>query len=182
MQHHTHNGRAPSHGFKVGIGTLAVTALYEQLLARPLDKLDVEWCCAKWPSRDQWLTKARELFGESEVGSVAAREIVEKTGDAEILRGQILRLQHIWPELRERLRRQLLPFVTLQEMLRTAGAPVEPEQIGISRRRLRDSFWQAFYLRRRFTVLDLAARAGLLDSCVDQLFDADGPWPIETTH
>ena len=32
MQHHTHEGKAPSHGFKVGIGTLAVTALYEFVL------------------------------------------------------------------------------------------------------------------------------------------------------
>src|SRR5204863_7822845 len=31
MQHHTYQGQAPSHGFKVGIATLAVTALYECL-------------------------------------------------------------------------------------------------------------------------------------------------------
>jgi glycerol-1-phosphate dehydrogenase [NAD(P)+] len=31
MEHHTHNGRIPSHGFKVGIGSLASTALYESL-------------------------------------------------------------------------------------------------------------------------------------------------------
>jgi len=29
MQHHTHEGRTPLHGFKVGIGTLAVAGLYE---------------------------------------------------------------------------------------------------------------------------------------------------------
>src|SRR5271157_2320716 len=33
MQHHTHDGAAPSHGFKVGIGTLASLGLYELLLA-----------------------------------------------------------------------------------------------------------------------------------------------------
>ena len=34
MQHHTHDGTAPSHGFKVGIGTLASLGLYEDLLRR----------------------------------------------------------------------------------------------------------------------------------------------------
>ncbi len=38
MQHHTHNGHAPSHGFKVGIATLATTALYERLLAKDLGR------------------------------------------------------------------------------------------------------------------------------------------------
>ena len=48
MQHHSHGGRPPSHGFKVGIGTLASTALYEQMLALPLDALDVDRCCREW--------------------------------------------------------------------------------------------------------------------------------------
>src|SRR5882724_1907353 len=44
MQHHSHDGKAPSHGFKVGIGTLAVTALYEYVLEQPIEELDVEAC------------------------------------------------------------------------------------------------------------------------------------------
>jgi glycerol-1-phosphate dehydrogenase [NAD(P)+] len=55
-------------------------------------------------------------------------------------------------------------------MLAAAGAPTEPEQIGISRRRLRMSFRQAYLIRRRFTALDLAAEAGVLDRCLDELF------------
>jgi glycerol-1-phosphate dehydrogenase [NAD(P)+] len=33
-------------------------------------------------------------------------------------------------------------------------------------------------IRRRFTVLDLAVRAGLLDECLEQIFGANGLWPI----
>ena len=65
-------------------------------------------------------------------------------------------------------------------MLREAQAPTEPEQIGITRERLRRSFWQAFCIRRRFTALDLAARTGLLDSCLDYIFGPLGLWPMET--
>ena len=63
-------------------------------------------------------------------------------------------------------------------MLRAAGAPVEPEEIGISRTRLRESFGQAYWLRRRFTVLDLAVRCGLLGPALIELFGPGGPWPI----
>jgi glycerol-1-phosphate dehydrogenase [NAD(P)+] len=62
-------------------------------------------------------------------------------------------------------------------MLRAAGAPVEPEEIGISRARLRESIRQAFFLRRRFTVLDLAVRSGLLEPALSELFGPGGPWP-----
>jgi glycerol-1-phosphate dehydrogenase [NAD(P)+] len=179
MQHHTHNGRAPSHGFKVGIGTLASTAFYERLLQLPLDKIEIESRCAAWPTPDQWQARVRELFGAGEVAEVAAREIQAKSGGPDTLRAQLQALRSHWPELRERLRRQLLPFGTLRTMLQAAGAPVEPEQIGITRERLRASFEQAFFLRRRFTVLDLAVRAGVFDQCVNNVFGPTGPWPLQ---
>jgi glycerol-1-phosphate dehydrogenase [NAD(P)+] len=62
-------------------------------------------------------------------------------------------------------------------MLQDAGAPTEPEQIGITRARLRQSYWQAFCIRRRFTVLDLAVRTGLLDTCLEEIFGPAGLWP-----
>jgi len=96
----------------------------------------------------------------------------------EQLREQLEALKAGWPKLRERLRAQLLPVATLRQMLHDAGAPTEPEQIGITRARLRQSYWQAFCLRRRFTVLDLAVRTGRLAGCLEEIFGPNGLWPI----
>jgi glycerol-1-phosphate dehydrogenase [NAD(P)+] len=177
MQHHTHNGRAPSHGFKVGIGTLAVTALYERLLARDLGQLEVERCCSAWPDEEAWVGRARELLNGGGLAEGAARELRAKHCDRAQLNEQLRLLQAVWPNLRERLAAQLLPLATLRRMLRDAGAPTEPEQIGITRERLRASYHQAFCIRRRFTVLDLAARTGLLDACLEEIFGPNGLWP-----
>ena len=182
MQHHTHNDWPPSHGFKVGIGTLAVTALYEQLFALPLDQLDVERCVAEWPEENAWVQRAVELLGPGELSEGAAKELRAKHSSPAQLRAQLEMLRHAWPALREKVRTQLLPLATLQQMLHAAGAPTEPEQIGITRERLRRSYWQAFCIRRRFTALDLAVRTGLLDSCLEQIFGRDGLWPIETSE
>ena len=95
------------------------------------------------------------------------------------LREQLRWLKEIWPGLRERLKAQLLPLPTLRRMLRDAGAPTEPEQIGITRERLRQTYWQASCIRRRFTVLDLAIQAGLLEACLDDIFGPAGLWPLE---
>lgn len=178
MQHHTHQGCAPSHGFKVGIGTLASTALYERLLQRNPDTLDLETCLLYWPGPTAWINQARGMFGGGTLADVACREVCAKHISLPQLRDQLERLRRVWPELTERLRNQLLSFASVRHQLQLAGAPVEPEEIGISRRRLRDSFWQAFFIRRRFTVLDLAVRTALLDACLDDIFGPEGVWPI----
>ena len=179
MQHHTHHGHAPSHGLKVGIGTLAVTALYECLLKKPLDALDVARCCRAWPDEAAWVRRGRELLGGGELGAVALRELAAKRSSADELRAQLEQLRAVWPELAKRLREQLVPFAKLKQMLHLAGAATEPEEIGISRERLRDAFWQAFFIRRRFTVLDLAARIGALDDCLRDIFGPGGAWPAK---
>ena len=166
------------HGLKVCIGTLAVTALYEPLLEQPLEKLDVGRCCAARPEKPTWLRWAQDLFPEADLCTVATREIAAKHCHATELAEQLERLRAGWPELRSRLRDQLIPFTALREMLRAVGAAVEPEQIGISRTRLRESYRRAFFIRRRFTVLDLAVRTGLLNAMLDEIFGTDGIWPI----
>lgn len=178
MQHHTHHGAAPSHGFKVGIGTLASAALYEFILDQPLDRLDYEPCLASWPDMDTMIHKARSTFGNTDLADVAAKELRAKHPAKAELRNHLRRLMTIWPECQQRLRKQLLPFDELKRCLRLAGAPFEPEQIGISRERLRDSFWPAFSIRRRFTVLDLAVRTGLLESALFKIFGPQGHWPL----
>jgi glycerol-1-phosphate dehydrogenase [NAD(P)+] len=176
MEHHTHQGSAPSHGFKVGVATLAVTTLYEQLLAQPLQQLDVEACCARWPNRAQTEADVRRRFADTDFADTAVQETLAKHVSADELRGQLQRLVALWPDLRPQLAAQLLPSVELRRRLELAGAPTTPEAIGLTRERLRASFRRAYHLRRRFTVLDLAVRAGLLEPCLDALFAPVGAW------
>src|ERR1039457_6768797 len=74
MGHHVHEGRTPSHGFKVAIGTLAVTVLYEYLLARNLEDLDVGSCCAQWPDDAAREQTARAMFSQADLRAVALKE------------------------------------------------------------------------------------------------------------
>ncbi len=174
MQHHTHHGKTPWHGFKVGIGTLAVTALYEYLLSLPLAKMDLDRCCAQWPDLATQEKRITELFPETDALEVALVETRAKFVDRAGLREQLAKLQAAWPDLSQRLRQQLLPFDELKSMLQAAGVPVNPEDIGISRDRLRRTFHLALCLRRRFTSLDLAARTATLDGALDNLFGPGG--------
>lgn len=176
MERHVHHGAAPAHGFKVGIATLAITSLYEYLLQQPLDQLDVDACCARWPDQTRLTADIRARFADSEFTETAATETLAKYIPAEELRSQLTQLRATWPVLRERLRAQLVPLQELKRRLAAVGAPFEPEAIGITRARLRATFERAYHIRRRFTVLDLAVRTGQLTPALDALFAPGGPW------
>jgi glycerol-1-phosphate dehydrogenase [NAD(P)+] len=176
MQHHTHNGAAPSHGFKVGVATLAVTALYEYFLQQPIENLDVERCCENWPDEKAQESAVRKLFAKDDFADKAVQETLAKYSNREKLRVQLLKLQSDWSQLKNKLRAQLLPFNELKGMLQAVGAPTSPEEIGISRERLRNSFQMAYHIRRRFTILDVVVRTGILEGALENLFDANGVW------
>lgn len=53
-------------------------------------------------------------------------------------------------------------------------AASRPHEIGVTPTRLRSDLLAARRIRRRYTVLDLAAEVGLLERCVDEVVDALG--------
>jgi glycerol-1-phosphate dehydrogenase [NAD(P)+] len=174
MEHHTHQGITPSHGFKVGIGTLASLSLYEAVFNLDLEKLDIDRAVNVWPTLDAVEDEIGELFPVAELRRKALLESREKYVDRDALRSQLELLKRQWPTIRERLSRQLIPAREVAEMLAAAGCPARPEQIGISRERLRLSFRKALHIRRRFTILDLVWRANLWDWALDRVFQSTG--------
>jgi glycerol-1-phosphate dehydrogenase [NAD(P)+] len=176
MQHHTYKGVAPSHGFKVGIGVLASLALQEYLLSMDLKRFDIEAAVNAWPSLEELESRIRRLFDTEALQRRAIGETRGKYVSKDVLRLQLKRVQEDWTALQTKVRGQLFPFSELRDMLRRAGCPYDPSQIGISRARLRLSYEQCCFLRRRFTVLDLLQRLGVFDAALNQLFGPDGPW------
>lgn len=177
MEHHTFHGHAPSHGFKVSIGMLASTALYEQLLATDIPNLDVEACVAAWPTSEQADRFALELYVGTDFPELGLKEIRAKYVNQEQLREQLTRLKENWPRIKERLRAQIVPFPEARRRLDLVGAPTDPAQIGISRERLHADFIKAQHIRRRFTILDVAVRTCNLDRWVDAILSPEGVWP-----
>jgi glycerol-1-phosphate dehydrogenase [NAD(P)+] len=170
MEHHTHLGETPSHGFQVGIATLAVTRLYEKLLQTPLENLDVEACCRQWPEWSELEIKIDQIFGKSDFRDTALKQSRDKYVTREELALQLEKLRHIWPGLKNRLTDQLVPSDEVRKRLTAVGAPTDPEEIGITRERMKDSFLRAWFIRSRFTVLDLAVRTGYLEQWLDELY------------
>ena len=170
-----YNGKHVSHGFKVSIGTLVSTACLEYLLGVDFSSFDVEKAVALWPEWDEMERRIRETFA-GKPGHLA-RGLVESKGkytDRDGIRRQLEAVKERWPELREKVRNQIIPFNEVHDCLKRVGAPYEPEMIGVSREKLRSTFRAIPYMRNRFTGIDLIYRAGLMGEVEEWLFGKGG--------
>ena len=165
-----------SHGFKVGIGSIAIAAFYEVLLKRDLGNLDVDAAVARWPSWEEMELRVREAYAGSKLEQAAVNETQAKYIGADALRERLEKLRAAWPELRGKIEAQLMTADELREALRAAGCPTSPGEIGLSNEAFRATYGRAQMLRKRYTALDLALEAGILDECVEELFAPGGFW------
>lgn len=178
MENHLNNGEHVSHGFQVSIGTLAITAFYDRILKTPLDQLSITESLNQWPSAEDSDAQALRIFEGTDFPEIGLQETKAKYIPRENLKDQLGILKNNWTEIREKISEQLVPYEEARRRLQLVGAPTEPEHIGISRERLRKTFIRAQFIRRRFTVLDVAIRSGYLNQWLDELFGEGGIWEI----
>lgn len=165
-----------SHGFKVGLGTVSIAALYEVVLERDLGGVDVAAAADRWPSWAEVERRVRAAHTTPGLDDAAVEETRAKYLEPAELRERLQLLTERWPSLCERLREQLMGADELRAQLRAAACPTTPGEIGLSPDRLRDTYRRAQMIRRRFTVLDLLDQTGILEDCVQSLFSPGGFW------
>jgi glycerol-1-phosphate dehydrogenase [NAD(P)+] len=165
-----------SHGFKVGVGSIAIAALYERILSRDLSNLDVQTLVSRWPSWEQVELAVKEAHKTPGLDTAAIVESRTKYITGDELRQRLTRLAERWSGLHKRLQEQLMTADRLRRMLHDAGCPTHPSDIGLHLEDLKATYYRAQMIRRRYTVLDLATEAGILDQCVNELFAPGGFW------
>lgn len=179
MEDLCYEGKHVSHGFKVGIGTLVSTAELEFLLEKGLENIDVDACVEAWKSWVEVESEIRTLM-EGKTGHIA-RALVEAKGkyvDKDGLRNQLETLKAAWPELSVKIREQIISFDQVRENLRLVGAPYEPEMIGVTRERFRQTVSYIPFMRSRFTNIDIIYRLGWMDEFVGRMFGKGGIWEV----
>ena len=171
-----HRGTPLSHGFKVGVGTVAIAALYELVLERDLSTLDIESLCDSWPTREAMERSVRAQHTGPDLERGAVEQTLAKYISRDELAQRLELLRDVWPGLREKVRVQLMSAERIREMLQAAGCPTGPVEIGLHWEDFGATYSRARTIRKRYTILDLAFEAGILEECVDDLFAPDGFW------
>ena len=178
MTEHRYKGKLQSHGFQVAIGTLTMCAVFDELFKQDLSSLDVDACVKAWPTLEQEQERALELFKDFPAPRLGYDEITKKYDGPDVVREQLTKLKAEWPSLKKLLQGQVYSFAKMQDLMRRAGAPSDPSEIGLSREKLHEMFAKVQLMRFRFNVLDLAKRGGFYDAIVEPLFAKGGPFEI----
>lgn len=147
------------HGQQVGVASLAIARLHHQILA-----LDTPPLIRATP-----LVEAEfiERYGP-EIGRMCFAEASKKSFDRPGAEAFNRKLKSLWPQLREELRPMLMDPAEMRKTLAAAGGPVTATELGLPRSIWRDAMKHARDVRNRWSFLDLADDAGLLDDFLDR--------------
>lgn len=158
--------RASMHGEQVAVGTVCVLMLAEELRhIRP----DFEAARSHADAWDEaaWTEEIRRAYGP------AADEIIALEKEAgknrpERVRARIDRMEERWGDIAALLER--LPSADeLIAVLRTVGSPATPEEIGIDRATLKDTFLYCKEVRARYTIFQTLYDLALLDELSERV-------------
>ncbi|MBC5768479.1 iron-containing alcohol dehydrogenase [Ramlibacter albus] len=171
------DGEAAAHGACVGVGCVAMLALYEWLLARTAQELE----SAHAPDYDDAAALDREItaaLGDGEVAAAARTEMTAKRAIGS-RSARVQRFMSAWPGLRQSLASRLVPAREMQRRLATLGAPTHPHDLGLDVATLAADYRRARLIRRRYTLLDLLEDLGWLDRAVGELCGPQGFWTVQ---
>ena len=149
-----------SHGEQVGVATLTVSRLQNEVLGRD-----------RPPELRPTRIPAERLAAT--YGDETARMMGEQTGakalDADGAVRLNERLAADWDGFRDRLRAVMRPHDELEGAMRAAGCRMTASDLGLDAARYRQYVRDARFIRDRFTMLDVADDSGQLEGFVGEL-------------
>lgn len=169
MEHLEYRGETVSHGFKVGIGTLASVALMETLFSINQDEIDIEQGVSNyldWEDRVQLIELSfPQMDSITKILDINRNKHLEQEQHTERLKI----IKKMWPNLQQAVKQHILPYKETKRRLELAGCPTKPDEIGLTKDRVIKTYLKAGMLRERYTILDLAYETGLLEECLTRI-------------
>ncbi len=147
------------HGAKVGVATVMVAALYDQVRALTREEISDLLEAATWPARDVEVARIRAAYDELADGVIADHKaFLDITPEqVEALKRRIL---ENWDAI-QAIAAQVPPAATVAELLRRAGGPATAAELGFDDTERDLGFDSGHYLRNRFTVRKLVKVLGV---------------------
>lgn len=162
-----YQGEEVSHGFKVGIGTMISTLLFEYVINHDFESLRPRM---KQPlTREERKKEAEALLANGCYGTAPLETALKKYLTPEETLERRALIGSKWKELQADLKKQIYPFEELRAMLKKANAPTAPSEIGLSREQFFHAIPTAQLIRIRYTILDLLYECGLLDDACNEI-------------
>ena len=162
-----YEGEDVSHGFKVGMGTVITTTLFEYVINHSFNELRPKMK----PGLDRSGREAEiaSLLIKGCYGDAAATTAMKKFREGEALAERRRLIEEKWPEIQSRVKKQIIPSADVKQMLIKAGCPTKPSDIDMGMEQYLHAIRTAQLIRTRYTLLDLLYETGLLDDAISYL-------------
>ena len=142
------------HGQQVGVAALAIARLQKQML-------DLSRAPQIKPTQiveEDFILRYGDALGRLCYGEAKKKAFDDKGAD-----DFNSKIERLWPELREELRKFMIDPAQMQKTIASAGGPTTATELGLSLPVWRDAMKHGRYIRNRWSFLDLADDCGLLD-------------------
>ncbi len=164
MRDHTFKGEIVPHGIQVGVFTLFMCRVYEQILAFDYSKLDVEACLANWKPLAEQEKIGAAMFAGTKFPDIGIKAARAKFIDREATKARLEDFKARWPEIKARLEGQMVSAAEIERRLKVVGAPTTPEGIGSTVEASLKDVRKTVYMRDRYMALDFLDLTGQLDA------------------
>jgi glycerol-1-phosphate dehydrogenase [NAD(P)+] len=142
------------HGQQVGVATLAIARLHQQILrlAKPpqIKPTRIE--------KSDFIRRYGTVLGE-----LCFNEAKKKSFDVEGAAIFNSKLERIWPQLRAELQDFMIDPAAMEATIRSGGGPATATELGLPLSVWRDAMKYGRDIRNRWSFLDLADDSGILD-------------------
>ncbi|MGA4506935.1 sn-glycerol-1-phosphate dehydrogenase [Propionibacteriaceae bacterium G1746] len=172
-----------SHGQKVGIGTIASSAVYEVLDQLDVAAVDPEKRAAEWLTPEQNDQRIIDLQPIPAIQEAALGQSRAKYIPREQVAERVQLIKDHWQAILDRVKPQVMTPAEIADILKRVGGPYHVAQIDISIDKLKQTYYQSQTIRSRYTIMDALFELGLLDEVVEKLFGPEGYWtnaPVPT--
>ncbi|MEC7218682.1 MAG: sn-glycerol-1-phosphate dehydrogenase, partial [SAR324 cluster bacterium] len=142
------------HGQQVGVASMTMARLQSKLLSSdkpPTLKTTV----IDLPDMERRMGKG--------IAKQCRDEFAKKSFEGMALEKANQRLQEIWTEFKDEVQPFLISVEEMEELLKSSGGPVNYKELGVEADLYRDAIVHCREMRNRFSFLDIAADAGILE-------------------
>ena len=150
------------HGIQVGVGTLIVLRLYDEIRKMTPDRQLAEDFMAHF-SNDEWEAMIRRVFGKAAEAVIRQEHESYHKNDPERHARRLDRIVNGWPEIMRIIAEELPETETIASLMRSLdGMPMLPADIDISRQDTEDAFIASRDIRDKYLTSSMLWDMGLL--------------------
>ncbi|MBI5159079.1 iron-containing alcohol dehydrogenase [Candidatus Micrarchaeota archaeon] len=169
------NGRRTGwHGQQVGVATIIVACLYEELLSRSVGEFDFSVLEDDYVSEESARAIFSRVYG-SELASEVMHFYSKKFLDWSDKKVELERLVQNWDAFKKDISAYTEKWQSVREKLEAVGSAVNASGLGLKQGEVDHALRYSRFIRERYTVLDLASELGVLNvSTARKILDETG--------